>query len=208
MIMKMHSYLSVNGNLQYVSQQSQRLLKKLQEATSRVGGWDQALRDAIPPEPVAISDGSVTSSGVGTPDVPEGSSSSYVDPSAAAHLRKRLAVMALKGDNEESIQFVEKSPPGGTTITTTISGVSDVATVKKDQQPRQHPLVFHPDSEISALAKEYSDLQTELVSPGPGSVAWPNNITWKNFTIYQLIPTLVYELEYPRTNQCAFACLK
>lgn len=204
MIMKMHSYLTVNGHLQYVSQQSRRLLEQLQKATSRVGGWDQALKDATPPEPVATSDASTASSRSGTPDVPEGSSSSYIDPSAATLLRKRLAVMASKGGNNESIQFVEKSTPDESTYTSTISGVSNASGVKKVDQPHQHPLVLHPDPEISALAKEYSDLQAELVSPGPESVAWPNNITWKNFAVYQLIPTLVYELEYPRTNQWVF----
>lgn len=190
--------------MQHVSGQSRRLLEQLQKATSRVGGWDQALKDAVPPEPVSTSDGSTTSSSPsGTPSVPEGSSTSYLDSSAATLLRKRLAVMAWKGDHEESIQLIEKSTPGEPTYTTTISNVSGA----KDLQFHQHPLVFHPDDKISTLAKDYSDLQAELVSTGPERVAWPSNITWKNFAVYQLIPTLVYELEYPRTNQCAFSHL-
>jgi len=69
-----------------------------------------------------------------------------------------------------------------------------------------HVLVYHPDEKIAALAHEYSELRSELVSPGPEYVTWPDNITWKNFAEYQLIPTLVYELEYPRTDRSvAFA---
>jgi sterol O-acyltransferase len=48
-----------------------------------------------------------------------------------------------------------------------------------DFQP--HVLVYHPDEKISALANEYSDLQSELVSSGPNYVKWPDTITWKNF---------------------------
>jgi sterol O-acyltransferase len=62
-------------------------------------------------------------------------------------------------------------------------------------------LVMHPDPQISDMAKDYSELLNELVSSGPTYVKWPENITWKNFAVYQLIPTLVYELEYPRTDR-------
>jgi sterol O-acyltransferase len=32
-------------------------------------------------------------------------------------------------------------------------------------------------------------------------VTWPSNISLSNFADYQLIPTLVYELSYPRTDR-------
>jgi len=64
-----------------------------------------------------------------------------------------------------------------------------------------HPLVDHPDDKISELAQEYSELDAELVSTGPAKIRWPNNISWSNFADYQLIPTLVYDLEYPRTKR-------
>ena len=44
-------------------------------------------------------------------------------------------------------------------------------------------------------------MEAELVSTGPEYVRWPDNVTWKNFAVYMLIPTLVYELEYPRTER-------
>lgn len=201
MIMKMHSYLTVNGHLQQVSQQSRQLLKQLEKASLKFGGLDQALKEAGTPEMGGTpAESSTASTRCGTPDVPEGSSSSYIDPSAANLLRKRLAAMASKQDNTNSIHIVEKS----TSDDSTRSALSNAASVKGDAHPHQHPLISHPDHELSALAKEYSDLQAELVSPGPGNVSWPNNITWKNFAEYQLIPTLVYELEYPRTNRCVF----
>ncbi len=72
----------------------------------------------------------------------------------------------------------------------------------KGRKPSPHPLVDHPDGRISALAKEYTEMELELVGSGPEYVRWPENISLKNFAVYQLIPTLVYELEYPRTDRC------
>jgi sterol O-acyltransferase len=68
--------------------------------------------------------------------------------------------------------------------------------------PPPHPLVHHPNAEIATLAGEYSDVLSELRSSGPKDYTqWPENVTWKNFAVYQLIPSLVYELEYPRTTK-------
>jgi sterol O-acyltransferase len=69
------------------------------------------------------------------------------------------------------------------------------------EEPGPHPLIDHPDEKIAELAKEFSELDSELVSTGPEKVRWPNNIGWGNFADYQLIPTLVYDLEYPRTER-------
>ena len=44
-------------------------------------------------------------------------------------------------------------------------------------------------------------MEGELTGIGPEYVRWPENITYKNFAVYQLVPTLVYELEYPRTDR-------
>jgi len=109
--------------------------------------------------------------------------------------------MALEQDDQQSVEVVEKIATHEATYSAKIS--SSITEVKKSVQTAQHPLVFHPDPSLSALAKEYSDLKTELISLGPEQVIWPDNVTWKSFAVYQLIPTLVYELEYPRTKQCA-----
>jgi len=65
-----------------------------------------------------------------------------------------------------------------------------------------HPLISHPDNRISAIAQNLTDMDLELSSRGPTyAVTWPENISLANFADYQLIPTLVYELEYPRTER-------
>jgi len=201
MVMKMHSYLTFNGHLQYVSRQSKHLFTELQKATLKFGGWDQAIRKAKDSSSTESSrDASIGNTRSGTPQAPEGSSSSYIDPASASVLRKRLAAMASEQDDQQSIEVVERITASKATYSAKIS--SSITEVKKSTRPSQHPLTFYPDPSLSAIAKEYSDLQMEMISSGPEQVVWPSNITWKNFAIYQLIPTLVYELEYPRTQQC------
>ncbi len=183
--MKMHSYMSVNGYLQHVTEQSQQLLDTLRKATRRVGGWDQAIIDASArrAEFDASTNGSSSAgpSPVATPPIPNGTQGSYMDADDASVLRKRL--LAASVESQRDTKFVSDNKKA----------------VPSPAEP--HPLVDHPDEEISDLAKEYSELQGELRSPGPEYVVWPNNISLKNFAVYQLIPTLVYELEYPRTDR-------
>jgi len=52
------------------------------------------------------------------------------------------------------------------------------------------------DADDLSLLRE--DLAIELTSP-MGSVTYPKNLTWSNYTDYIFCPTLCYELEYPRT---------
>ncbi|SNX87432.1 related to acyl-CoA sterol acyltransferase [Melanopsichium pennsylvanicum] len=72
-----------------------------------------------------------------------------------------------------------------------------------------HPLSSHPDSLIADLAREIEVLREDLLS-APSSeplspdlvhqdpIMWPANVTYANFWDYLLVPTLVYELSYPR----------
>ena len=55
------------------------------------------------------------------------------------------------------------------------------------------------EGENPDLAQLREDLAMELVSP-MGSVTYPKNLTWSNYTDYIFCPTLCYELEYPRTG--------
>ncbi|KAF8659903.1 hypothetical protein AX16_001787 [Volvariella volvacea WC 439] len=193
MIMKMHSYMSTNGYLQYVSEQSRALESQLRLATERVGGWGQAITQAkaVRAEREAAaspstSDDTQEITPADTPEIPRGSAGSYVDLSTANALRRRLTAVALDNAAKEEI--------GRSVIDTTVPKSNTSSDLP-------HPLVDHPDNEIAQLAREYSDMKSELTSSGPERIVWPENITLKNFAVYQLIPTLVYELEYPRTDR-------
>ncbi|KAJ7116070.1 MBOAT, membrane-bound O-acyltransferase family-domain-containing protein [Mycena epipterygia] len=179
MIMKVHSYMTVNGHLQYVSEMSQALLDDLRKATLSAGGWEQAVRDAQAhrAELDALTTRSTNeSTPSGTPMIPEGANTSFVDVPTAAALRQRLVA-------------VSEAPTRAQTDDEPVSSM------------RPHVLIDHPNEGISAMARDYSELEGELSSSGPYKVTYPNNLTMKNFAVYQLIPTLVYELEYPRTDR-------
>ena len=197
--MKMHSYITLNWQLQSVTEQSRELLDSLKEKTRAFGGWDKALMDAIAKKTELQLQASIASSTheptpIGTPPVAEGSSTTTVDISTASALRQRLNAVASRpnGDNQDVINPHISQDRSSLKIPIN-DGSSGV--------PGPHTLIHHPDPEISAMAKDYSELQSELTSSGPHHVTWPNNISWKNFAVYQLIPTLVYDLEYPRTNR-------
>ncbi|KAJ3097739.1 hypothetical protein HDU96_000284 [Phlyctochytrium bullatum] len=54
------------------------------------------------------------------------------------------------------------------------------------------------EERIHAVLEEVEALKQEL---NKKTVAFPNNLTVANFADYMLVPTLVYELEYPRTQK-------
>ncbi|KAK7687832.1 hypothetical protein QCA50_009051 [Cerrena zonata] len=204
MMMKIHSYLATNGYLSFVYAQVQSSLSELRRLTEdpAIGGWEKAVADAKvnriqldKSETSSEGDASSTTShgadstpAIGTPTVPEGSTTSYIDVKSAAQLRQRLNMSSRKlqvGDSNHKVD-------------TTGNSIIPSASVHK---PGPHPLVDHPDPRVHELALEISEMEAELVSTGPEYVRWPDNVTWKNFAVYMLIPTLVYELEYPRTER-------
>lgn len=238
MIMKMHSYVTVNGQLQQVKLSSDAALSRLQKAAESSGGLDKAVDIALAQHaeeqakasltPIATSNSTHEPTPIGTPPVPDGLETSYVDVGTANALRKRLtAIQQTRSDSSTSSAEGYSGPgnfayQGNGAPEMDVHGVrslhklhyKDALELHQDHEEdaeeelpealRPHPLIYHPESEISALAKEYSDLQSELVSSGPLYLRWPENVTWKNFGVYQLVPTLVYELEYPRTEKCVF----
>lgn len=178
------------------------MLEELRAATKEFGGWEEAVAAANSHR--AELDAGKTGTGSEsemtpslTPAEPHGTTTtSYTDASTANALRKRLlAVSANSKVSTPSVELPDFPVSSETPVGT------DEPLRSPNAPPSPHPLVDHPDESLSALAKEYSELESELTSSGPNYVRWPNNITLKNFAVYQLIPTLVYELEYPRTER-------
>lgn len=211
--MKMHSYITVNGQLQYVAEQADYLYSQLVKATESVGGWDKAMAvasakqaelDALNSTQYSTRSSSTHEpTPIGTPKVPEGLSTSFVDVKTANALRKRLLTVAAESkvasavrEEDVGVPAIHRSPSKDYPEPPRMVAQEEISEVLNP-----HPLVMHPDPQISDMAKDYTELQNELVSSGPIYVKWPENITWKNFVVYQLIPTLVYELEYPRTDR-------
>lgn len=195
MIMKMYSYVSVNGYLQWIYRRSIDVFAELEGATTRVGGLEQALRDATSkraqtqaasqPAETPVTNVTLTPMETCTPD-PEGVlMKSYTDVKTASALRQRLAAVSRSLDEKMESE----------------RGAVNGSECKNEKVEVACVLSHHPDGLVAGLAKEFLDLDSELVSTGPEQVRWPDNVTYQNFLVYQLIPTLVYELEYPRTDR-------
>ncbi|KAI3623186.1 ARE2 [Malassezia furfur] len=81
---------------------------------------------------------------------------------------------------------------------------SDVG-VKSHDVRDPHPFAWHPDPTTKQLAMQIAQLR-ELLYPdldqhnnlGP---MWPYNVSIANFWDFQLVPSLVYKLQYPRTDR-------
>lgn len=168
-------------------------MRQLRKATEAVGGWDEAMavakarRVELDQATRRSDDEAFAMNGSSTPSEYSSTSSSSAH-NGDATLRRRM--------NASSSGTADTMPSAGI-VTTGNHVLQEDETIK----PGPHPLVEHPDERISALAREFSELDSELVSTGPLYVRWPNNISYKSFAEYMLIPTLVYELEYPRTDR-------
>ncbi|KAI0642138.1 MBOAT-domain-containing protein [Trametes meyenii] len=190
MMMKMHSYLATNGELANTNRKAEKVLTQLKQATEAEGGWDAALR--IAEDAMLQHDSPIPQGTPNAPEnAPEGSTTSYVDARTAVTLRQRLAARAAAGAKAE----------GSAVKTTGTRVLSPSATAIPTHPPTPSEILeHHPSAKISDLAKALSDLERDLTGPVEGRVRWPANITFKDFAWYQLTPTLVYELEYPRTD--------
>ncbi|KAL8828794.1 MAG: hypothetical protein Q9170_006450 [Blastenia crenularia] len=71
---------------------------------------------------------------------------------------------------------------------------SPLSELNKEKERKKHK------DEEEALAELREDLALELTSP-LGQVTYPQNLTVYNYADYILVPTLCYEIEYPRTER-------
>ncbi|WWD21187.1 hypothetical protein CI109_105671 [Kwoniella shandongensis] len=63
-----------------------------------------------------------------------------------------------------------------------------------------NPLAWSSNEEIALLATNINAMQEELKSNGARGLIWPQNVTYKHYVDFMFFPTLVYQLEYPRTT--------
>lgn len=217
MIMKMHSYISINGYLQDVLERSQRAYEELQSlAKAQVdGGWETALREAEAEVKETSKKKDRTSgvdtsgshdSSIGTPEA-EAVIHSLADPSTADALRRRLVAVSEGRDPDKldsgtsAVTAFNVKGASSSTYTPSYPATPLPARGVSQEVTCASLLIHHPNPSITSAAHRFLDLDSELVSTGPKKIRYPENVTLGNFIEYMLIPTLVYELEYPRTDR-------
>ena len=171
MLMKTHSYIAYNGQLSESKRQLRKKTAELDRAVETAGGWKAVLSEASKLHASAIA-----SPLLGSAELPE-AGTALARPRT---LSRRRRSSALGKDDDPPLSPL---PP-------------DDAGDMKD--PRR--LIDYPDEKIYNLANDCVDLLEDLTSTGKESIVWPANVTYTNYIDYLLIPTLVYELEYPRTS--------
>ncbi|PVG00734.1 hypothetical protein CPB86DRAFT_773612 [Serendipita vermifera] len=192
LLMKMHSYMAVNGYLQELDARATVIEQRLKERTEEVGGWDQAVADARARRDELDQDTTPSE----TPALIKPGGSYFGNPPAATALRNRLQNLEVPLPIKKTVSATSIHSDTSSIPPTTAPVLSHEATLLAP-----HVLVDHSDKTISGLAHELSELESELTSTGKDQVRWPANLTWWNYFDYQLLPTLVYELEYPRTDR-------
>ncbi|KAG8721403.1 hypothetical protein FRC08_013357 [Ceratobasidium sp. 394] len=180
MLMKTYSYVATNGYLADLSRTYEITESQLKKSVELAGGYDTALAQAKEVEASLSTPGTQSVTPVGTPPLEKDEPTS---------LRKRAVTanasnMVKKEDNIPALPQTSSYVPG-----------MDVPPLPP------HPLTSHPTSNISLLAQSLNQMDTELTSTGKNRVRFPTNLTYANFLDFQMVPTLCYELEYPRTER-------
>ena len=213
MLMKVHSYCAVNGyssDLQLTYNKFLSKLRGLLASEPSLGDWDDAVKLAKSRREEGLRAREkanrildlVYSSPEGTPSrTPSYESSSLAltgsiddklqdgrKSSSSIGLRQRLHALQT---GPEVTQLPQNTPAPPTSA------------IEDEFDERRHILCHHPDHRVQNLAQVLTELDIELTAPGgqgnKGPVRWPANVTLWNFMDYQLIPSLVYEMQYPRT---------
>lgn len=169
---------------------NERKLSKVMEASP--GGWEHARKVARENWDKACRENPSTEST--TDSFPSNQSTSSLSSPAA--------------NDSASKQTPEAPTEEGSTLRHRTSQarrhepLSDPQPTRSSDAPREgiETLTWHPEENISHLAIAIAEDKEFLTSSGPQQNVFPNNVTLLNFIDYLLIPTLVYELEYPRTK--------
>lgn len=258
MLMKIHSYMNINGNMADTYHRMRRVEAMLEERVAEVEGseagrgeeqlraaWGKAVKQARLSGGFADRDASTAAAQVlakwSALETQRGSDSSRLrsgqvlnatkgDDPAEPQLvveeqqNRQLPVDDSEGDkklSKEEHKQLHKSVSEKEKAERDASSTNSNSKAQLSRKPSStsrsahehtirdpHPLSSHPDALISDLAREIEVLREDLLSTRPSDpspdlihqhpVMWPSNVTYANFWDYLLVPTLVYELSYPR----------
>ena len=206
----MHSYMAHNGMLATVYfRMREEKVQLAQLVDSLPGGREAALEEAAGRQAQleaqeAVADGS-TPLGTprfltpmpDTPGTPGGTTPSINGTPEPNDLRRRIP--ATRPQRKKFLPATDALPkpdpdlPHGTSLEP-----SHIISPHDAKTPSA--LAWSSNERIATLARNIDAMEDELRSNGAKGLTWPQNVTYAHFLDYFFIPTLVYELEYPRTN--------
>lgn len=174
-LLQVHSYCSHNGDLSEKARQYERSESKLRTLLSDLGGRKKVEGEARAAWEKAVANEQSKETSAFADSTPD-----LLAPAPHEGLRRRTSRSRRHSSDpaSPSIPSADEAPSEGI-----------------------EALTWHPDERVSQLAIDLADLDEALVSTGPQKIRYPDNVTLPNFLDYLLIPTLVYHLEYPRTQK-------
>lgn len=107
---------------------------------------------------------------------------------SVTHLKKKKSSLAT-----DALPQPDKNLPHGTSL-------EPAHSITPHDIHAPSTLAWSSNERVAILARNIDAMQEELKSNGAKGLVWPENITYRHFLDYMCIPTLVYQLEYPRTN--------
>lgn len=138
----------------------------------------------------------------GIPMTPTGSTH-YTDPSEA--FRRHLINMTESNGHstgphkKKSTLATDALPQPQADLPVGTSLEPSHTTTPRETRP-PGTLAWSTNERVALLARNMDAMQDELRSNGAKGLVWPQNVTYRHFFEYFTFPTLVYQLEYPRTN--------
>ncbi|SCV71124.1 BQ2448_2712 [Microbotryum intermedium] len=188
MLMKIHSYCAYNGELSEKRRELDIKRAELDRVIQEKGGEEACQQEAKRVWLKEIKEGVLVNDTPSNELVASATSSGSWDVKASDYaptgMRQRVAR--------------RKS-------STSIVGITRPNSMSNKGKPVPlvgiEALTWHSHDQLRELAIDVMDLDELLVSTGVKKVRWPENTTYFNFVDYLLVPTLVYHLEYPRTNK-------
>lgn len=195
-LMKVHSYCSTNGELSEKHRSHKLLSKKLQALVKSAGGVEVVEKEA---RKAWVASG-LKEASESVPASPTFKSTKDFEPNLGEEERSPPGTPPLAPIAVPASTLTQRRSVKAKTSSSSLSSVAEASTKELDL----NLLTWHPSSTISELAIQVSNLYDSLRSSGVGGkrLIFPaDTVSWSNFTLFMCVPTLVYEMEYPRTNK-------
>lgn len=211
MIMKVHSYLSVNGVMSDTFIKMTRLEKELDKKLTELyrcdidQAWKRAVAttDVRPAQTLAA----VLDDNAPNEDPFEVWASRAMQTSSSM-VRAQTVLPKLHSHLPRAMSpMPEHRRLVGALDSDTLSDHPKKEEVKLENCDLRdpHPLAWHPDATVRDLAMQIGHQREKLYAEPDGiqdlGPMWPATVTVANFWDFQLVPTLVYQLQYPRTER-------
>jgi sterol O-acyltransferase len=206
-MMKMHSYMAHNGLLSAIYSRLQKEKRTLSDYLETLPGGREAAFSEAATRQIALEAIEDSASQVSVPPSAEATPMITVtDDEGIATLDQKLTDLETnptlrnrKAHKRSVLPATDNLPPPAKDLPKGTSlEPSHTTSPHEPSNPTQ--LSWSSDPRIAMLARNIDAMEDELRSNGKHGVVWPENITYKNFVEFLLFPTLVYQLEYPRTN--------